>query len=177
MIKKSLIFSMIILFFIGCINTKTRYSYNAKENEDSKKYNKYLRVYGFVENSELRSSLLSEIVVASKQSLWKNKRSGVKILSDKVKVRYKEKDYYFTPKVNEYNSTRIKISTDEVKIVDEFTIYLGKVVVDNKLILDMPPIELQEYLFKERFNGILDVLNQPSRTTIYSGPTKDYKSK
>ncbi len=167
---KKLILLMIVSFFIGCSNIVTQYSYEPKQSSASPKYENFIRISGYGAEVDKENAPLSYIYISTEYNLNKTEKNGVKVLSDKVKIVYKGKDYYFTPETMYYSDagmkTLIRIFPDEVKIVDEFTLYLGKIVIDNQLVMDMPPVNFEKDLFIFK-----------SKDVIYDGPAKDYKAK
>ena len=102
------------------------------------------------------------------------KSKKVEILSNKIKVVYLGKEYYLKP-------TKSKMSIlpyDEGIILKEGTVvYFGKVKVDNKMIIDMPPVKLKQYIKVIKVNPIADGLNINTAQDIYYGPAKGYKGR
>ena len=95
-------------------------------------------------------------------------------MSNKIKVVYTGKEYYLEP-------TKSKMSIlpyDEGIILKEGTVvYFGKVKVDDKMIIDMPPVKLKQYLEVTKYNPIADGLNIDTSQDIYYGPVEGYKGR
>ena len=67
---------------------------------------------------------------------------------------------------------------DEGIILKEGTVvYFGKVKVDDKMIIDMPPVRLKQYLEVVKYNPIADGLNIDTSQDIYYGPAEEYKGR
>ena len=102
------------------------------------------------------------------------KSKKVEILSNRIKVVYAGKEYYLKP-------TKSKMSIlpyDEGIILKEGTVvYFGKVKVDDKMIIDMPPVRLKQYLEVVKYNPIADGLNINTSQDIYYGPAEEYKGR
>ncbi|UUV18236.1 hypothetical protein NRK67_13185 [Fusobacteria bacterium ZRK30] len=117
----------------------------------------------------------------------------VEVLSDKIKVIYKDKEYYLPiSKDNivikshsggvEYNwniplkSQVVRLDETVPNVTDDgMEIYFGKVKVDGTRIVDVPPVKFKKYIFITKVNLFLDGLNIDTEKTIYLGPLEEYK--
>ena len=102
------------------------------------------------------------------------KSKKVELMSNKIKVVYTGKEYYLEP-------TKSKMSIlpyEKGIILKEGTIvYFGKVKVDDKIIINMPPVKLKQYIKVIKVNPIADGLNINTAQDIYYGPAEGYKGK
>ena len=99
----------------------------------------------------------------------------VKILSPTVKVIYNNKEYI----VNVDRKYRYTISLLEqnIKINNDFTMYIGKVELDNGKIIDIPPLKFKKNVLIEKYNGLDDAFSKGvPRKEIFYGTVEDYKN-
>ena len=98
----------------------------------------------------------------------------VKILSPTVKVIYNNKEYI----VNVDRKYRYTISLLEqnIKINNDFTMYIGKVELDNGKIIDIPPLKFEKNIKIEKYSGLDDAFSKGvPRKETFSGTVEDYK--
>lgn len=164
---KLIIFTMILFTFTGCYTLSKTYYYETRPSE-------YVYIYATVLNSEKRDAPIDMISIRPINFADLKKSKKVEILSNKIKVVYTGKEYYLKP-------TKSKMSIlpyDEGIILKEGTIvYFGKVKVDDKIIIDMPPVKLKQYLKVVKFNPVAGGLNIDTKKEIYYGPVEGYKGR
>lgn len=170
-------FSIIILFnFTGCYTLFKTYFYRGVPIQNTKKYDfeRYLYIDGSPVNSNEKDSLISYITLRRRWDEYQ-KTEKVELLNNKVKIIYKNKEYIV--KVADSKKAFI-LDDNKINIGDGAIIYLGKVKIDNNLIIDMPPIKMKSYLRVTKFSPIFEVLNiDDSHEKIYYGPTEGYKGR
>lgn len=133
-ILKIVIFTMTILNFTTCSVLDKTYFYDQRLNKyvDLERYT----TVGDKSNSPIDYIALTPINYANHKTSEK-----VEILSDKIKAVYGGKEYY----LNVTKSKRSVLPYDDGVILKEGTVlYYGKVRVDDKMIIDMPPVTLKQ---------------------------------
>ena len=55
--------------------------------------------------------------------------------------------------------------------------YFGKVKVDDKMIIEIPPIRLKKFVRVTSYNPIADGLNIDTTKDVYEGPLDEYKGR
>ena len=164
---KLITFIMILFISTGCYTLSKTYYYETRPNE-------YVYIYATILNSEKRDAPIDMISIRPINFADLKKSKKVEILSNKIKVVYAGKEYYLKP-------TKSKMSIlpyEKGIILKEGTIvYFGKVKVDDKIIIDMPPVKLKQYLKVVKFNPVAGGLNIDTKKEIYSGPAEGYKGR
>ena len=164
---KLITFIMILFISTGCYTLSKTYYYETRPNE-------YVYIYATILNSEKRDAPIDMISIRPINFADLKKSKKVEILSNRIKVVYAGKEYYLRP-------TKSKMSIlpyDEGIILKEGTVvYFGKVKVDDKMIIDMPPVRLKQYLEVVKYNPIADGLNINTSQDIYYGPAEEYKGR
>ncbi len=167
LLNKLFICIITIFSFTGCYTLSKTYYYETRPNE-------YVYIYATVLNSEKRDAPIDMISIRPINFADLKKSKKVEILSNKIKVVYAGKEYYLKP-------TKSKMSIlpyDEGIILKEGTVvYFGKVKVDDKMIIDMPPVKLKQYLKVVKFNPVAGGLNIDTSQDIYYGPAEGYKGR
>ena len=167
LLNKLFICIITIFSFTGCYTLSKTYYYETRPNE-------YVYIYATVLNSEKRDAPIDMISIRPINFADLKKSKKVEILSNRIKVVYAGKEYYLKP-------TKSKMSIlpyDEGIILKEGTVvYFGKVKVDDKMIIDMPPVKLKQYLKVVKFNPVAGGLNIDTSQDIYYGPAEGYKGR
>ena len=165
---------LIILLFIltGC--TVIQYSYYPKPlNNINADYKEYVYISTYLEKSLDEKSLIEHISVYDKRNSGMNKHY-VKILSPTVKVIYNNKEYIVS--VDRKYRYTISLLEQNIKINDNFTMYIGKVQLDNGKIIDIPPLKFKKHVLIEKYNGLDDAFSKGvPRKEIFSGTVENYK--
>ena len=161
-IIKIVVLAMIILSFTARYVLYKTYFY-------FQRLNKYVNLEGYTTDGEKRDSPIRYIALTPINYADHKTSEKVEILSDKIKAVYNGKEYYL-------NITKNKTSVLPYKegvILKEGTVlYFGKVRVDDKMIIDMPPVTLKQTLKVNRYNPITDGLKE-----VYHGPADKYKGR
>lgn len=166
-ILKIVIFTMTIISFTACSVLDKTYFYDQEPN-------KYVHVIAYVIESEKRDSPIDYIVIGPINYANHKTSEKVEILSDKIKAVYNGKEYY----LNVTKSKTTVLPYDEGVILKEGTVlYYGKVRVDDKMIIDMPPVTLKQTLRVIKFNPIAGGLNIDTKEHVYYGPADQYKGR
>lgn len=76
------------------------------------------------------------------------KSKKVEILSDKITVEYNGKRY----SLKVIDRTAVLPYREGVILKEGTVVYFGKVKVDDKMIIDMPPVKLKQYLEVTKYN-------------------------
>ena len=167
LLNKLFICIITIFSFTGCYTLSKTYYYETRPNE-------YVYIYATILNSEKRDAPIDMISIRPINFADLKKSKKVEILSNRIKVVYAGKEYYLKP-------TKSKMSIlpyDEGIILKEGTVvYFGKVKVDDKMIIDMPPVKLKQYLKVVKFNPVAGGLNIDTSQDIYYGPAEGYKGR
>ena len=166
-ILKIVIFTMTILSFTACSVLYKDYFYDQEPN-------KYVHIIAYVTESKKRDSPIDFIEIRPINYANDKTSEKVEILSDKIKAVYNGKEY----SLNVKGQTSV-LPYDEGVILKEGTVlYFGKVRVDDKMIIDMPPVTLKQTLQVTKFNPIADGLNIPVDIKyLYYGPADQYKGR
>lgn len=131
-------------------------------------------IYGTILDSYDKDSPIDMISIRPINFANLKKSKKVELLSNRIKAVYAGKEYYLKP-------TKSKMSIlpyDEGVILKEGTIvYFGKVKVDDKMIIDMPPVKLKQYIKVTKYNPVADGLNIDTKQQIYYGPAEGYKGR
>jgi hypothetical protein len=101
------------------------------------------------------------------------KSKKVEILSDKITVEYNDKKYV----LKVVNKTAVLPYREGIILKEGTIVYFGKVKVDDKMIIDMPPVKLKQYIKVTKVNPIADGLNIDTSQDIYYGPAEGYKGR
>lgn len=170
--KKLLILIILLFILIGC--TVTQYSYYPKPlNNINADYKEYVYISAYLEKSLDEKSLIDHVSVYDKRNRGMN-RHYVKILSPTVKVIYNNKEYI----VNVDRKYRYTISLLEqnIKINNNFIMYIGKVQLDDGKIIDIPALKFEKNIQIEKYSGLDDAFSKGvPRQKIFSGTVEDYK--
>ena len=167
-ILKIVIFTMTILSFTACSVLYKNYFYDQEPN-------KYVHVIAYVTEDDKRDSPIDYIEIGPINYANHKTSKKVEILSDKIKAVYNGKEYYLN--VTKKSKTSV-LPYDEGVILKEGTVlYFGKVRVDDKMIIDMPPVTLKQTLKVIKFNPIAGGLNIDTKKYLYYGPADQYKGR
>ncbi|WP_294703518.1 hypothetical protein [uncultured Fusobacterium sp.] len=101
------------------------------------------------------------------------KSKKVEILSDKITVEYNDKKYV----LKVVNKTAVLPYREGIILKEGTIVYFGKVKVDDKMIIGMPPVKLKQYIKVTKVNPIADGLNIDTSQDIYYGPAEGYKGR
>ena len=167
--KKIIFLLFIIILLVGCKSTEiwnNYYSFSTNQQE----IKKIISFHGDVKNISDENSYLDEIVIIEKK---KNKKEFIKILSNTILIET-EKGRYNVKNLNK--SDMIKIYDQGTKInSDEFTVYIGKVQLDNGEIIDLPPIKFKRYVYVYKINKLMDALKQDTKESLFEGTIEEYR--
>ena len=164
--KKIFISLVSLLVFTSCVLHVYRFTsvnYN----------NSRISISAGLVNSEDEKSPVEYIGVSDVRSNV-NTPHKVKILSSTIKIIDSNNKEYIA-KTNS-NSGYIHIYKQGVIITDDFTVYIGKVQLDDGTIIDIPPLSFKKTVYVERYSVISDTINAGGRgKEIFSGTVEDYK--
>ena len=163
---KLIIFTMILFTFTGCYTLSKTYYYETRPSE-------YVYIYATVLNSEKRDAPIDMISIRPINFADLKKSKKVEILSDKIIAEYNGKKYI----LKVVNKTAVLPYREGIILKEGTIVYFGKVKVDDKIIIDMPPVKLKQYLEVIKYNPIADGLNINTAQDIYYGPAEGYKGK
>lgn len=165
-ILKIVMFTMTIISFTACSVLDKTYFYDQR-------LNKYVDLEGYTTDGDKSDSPIRYIELIPINYANHKTSEKVEILSDKIKAVYNGKEY----SLNVKGQTSV-LPYDEGVILKEGTVlYYGKVRVDDKMIIDMPPVTLKQTLRVNRYNPIADGLNIDTVKHIYYGPADQYKGR
>lgn len=163
---KLIIFTMILFTFTGCYTLSKTYYYETRPSE-------YVYIYATVLNSEKRDAPIDMISIRPINFADLKKSKKVEILSDKIIAEYNGKKYI----LKVVNKTAVLPYREGIILKEGTIVYFGKVKVDDKIIIDMPPVKLKQYLEVIKYNPIADGLNIDTSQDIYYGPAEEYKGR
>ena len=168
---KKLIFLFIIMFSLtNCASFEILSGYsiilpkNKEENLD-----KLIEFYGDIENTSDENSYLKEIKLLEKIT---NPVKGIKLLEAEIVIETNKK--YILKNIDKSNY--IKVYNQGVKInSDTFTIYIGKIQLENGKIINIPPLKFKRYVQVYSIDKILDTLNQDTKKLLFNGTIDEYR--
>ena len=168
---KKLIFLFIIMFSLtNCASFEILSGYsiilpkNKEENLD-----KLIEFYGDIENTSDENSYLKEIKLLEKIT---NPVKGIKLLETEIVIETNKK--YILKNIDKSNY--IKVYNQGVKInSDTFTIYIGKIQLEDGKIINIPPLKFKRYVYVYKINNFLDTLNQDTREDLFRGTIDEYR--
>ena len=168
---KKLIFLFIIMFSLtNCASFEILSGYsiilpkNKEENLD-----KLIEFYGDIENTSDENSYLKEIKLLEKIT---NPIKGIKLLEPEIVIETNQK--YRLKNIDKSN--HIEVYRQGVKINnDTFTIYIGKIQLENGKIINIPPLKFKRYVQVYNVNKILDTLNKDTKKVLFNGSIEEYR--
>ncbi|MCL4581558.1 hypothetical protein YWH7199_09310 [Fusobacterium nucleatum YWH7199] len=162
---KKLIFLFIIMFSLtNCASFEmlSGYSIILPKNKEED-LDKLIEFYGDIENTSDENSYLKEIKLLEKIT---NPVKGIKLLEAEIVIETNKK--YILKNIDKSNY--IKVYNQGVKInSDTFTIYIGKIQLENGKIINIPPLKFKRYVQVYSINKILDTLNQDTKKLLFNG--------
>ena len=167
---KKLIFLFIIMFSLtNCASFEILSGYSIilpKNKEDS---DGLIEFYGDIENVSDENSYLKKITLLEKIT---SPQKGVKFLEPEIIIETNQK--YRLKNINKSNY--IEVYNQGVKInSDTFTIYIGKIQLENGKIINIPPLKFKRYVQVYSINKFLDTLNQDTKKLLFSGTIDEYR--
>ena len=166
LLNKLFICIITIFTFTGCYTLSKTYYYETRPSE-------YVYIYATVLNSEKRDAPIDMISIRPINFADLKKSKKVEILSDKIIAEYNGKRY----SLKVIDRTAVLPYREGVILKEGTIVYFGKVKVDDKIIIDMPPVKLKQYLKVVKFNPVAGGLNIDTKKEIYYGPAEGYKGK
>ena len=163
--KKILISLMSLLVFTSCI--LHIYNFSSINYRNDK-----ISIDTNLLNSQKENSPLDYIWISDKRSHVGNNHR-IKILSPTIKIISNSKEYIVNTNPN---SEVISVYKQGVVITDDFKAYIGKVQLDDRTIIDIPPLSFKKTVYVEKYSVISDTINAGGRgKEIFSGTVEDYK--
>ena len=164
--KKILISLMSLLVFTSCI--LHIYNFSSINYRNDK-----ISIDTNLLNSQKENSPLDYIWISDKRSHVGNNHR-IKILSPTIKIISNSKEYIVNTNPN---SEVISVYKQGVVITDDFKAYIGKVQLDDRTIIDIPPLSFRKTVYVEKYSVISDTINAGGRgREIFSGAVEDYKN-
>ena len=170
---KIIIFTMILFISTGCYTLSKSYSYKTNPMDKSLSFSEYIYIYAPILNSGEKDSPITMIDIRPINFANLKKSKKVEILSDKITVEYNDKKYV----LKVVNKTAVLPYREGIILKEGTIVYFGKVKVDDKIIIDMPPVKLKQYLKVVKFNPVAGGLNIDTKKEIYYGPAEGYKGR
>lgn len=169
---KVIIFTMILFTSTGCYTLSKSYSYKTNPMDKSLSFSEH--IYGTLLDSYDKNSPIDMISIRPINFANLKKSKKVELMSNKIKVVYTGKEYYLEP-----TKSKMSILPYEKGIIlkEGIIVYFGKVKVDDKIIIDMPPVKLKQYVKVTKYNPIADGFNINTSERIYYGPVEGYKGR
>lgn len=163
---KLIIFTMILFTFTGCYTLSKTYYYETRPSE-------YVYIYAPILNSNEKDSPITMIEISPVDFANLKRSKKVEILSDKIIAKYNGKRY----SLKVIDRTAVLPYREGIILKEGTIVYFGKVKVDDKIIIDMPPVKLKQYLKVVKFNPVAGGLNIDTKKEIYYGPAEGYKGR
>lgn len=168
---KKIIFLFVMIFsFTNCASLEILSGYsvilpkNKEENLD-----RLIEFYGDIENTSDENSYLKEIKLLEKTA---NPVKGIKLLEAEIVIETNQR--YSLKNINKSNY--VEVYNQGVKINnDTFTIYIGKVQLENGEIISIPSLKFKRYVQVYSINKILDTLNKDTKKILFSGTIDEYR--
>ena len=168
---KKIIFLFVMIFsFTNCASLEILSGYsvilpkNKEENLD-----RLIEFYGDIENTSDENSYLKEIKLLEKTA---NPVKGIKLLEPEIVIETNQR--YSLKNINKSNY--VEVYNQGVKINnDTFTIYIGKVQLENGEIISIPSLKFKRYVQVYSINKILDTLNKDTKKILFSGTIDEYR--
>ena len=132
---KLIIFTMILFTFTGCYTLSKTYYYETRPSE-------YVYIYAPILNSNEKDSPITMIEISPVDFANLKRSKKVEILSDKIIAEYNGKRY----SLKVIDRTAVLPYREGIILKEGTIVYFGKVKVDDKIIIDMPPVKLKQYL-------------------------------
>ena len=170
---KVITFIMILFTFTGCYTLLKTYYYETKPMDKFLSFSEYVYIYAPILNKDEKDSPITMIDIRPINFANLKKSKKVEILSDKIIAEYNGKRY----SLKVIDRTAVLPYREGVILKEGTVVYFGKVKVDDKMIIDMPPVKLKQYLEVTKYNPIADGLNIDTSQDIYYGPTEGYKGR
>ena len=130
-------------------------------------------IYAPILNSGEKDSPITMIDIRPINFANLKKSKKVEILSDKIIAEYNGKRY----SLKVIDRTAVLPYKEGVILNEGTVVYFGKVKVDDKIIIDMPPVKLKQYVKVTKYNPIADGFNINTSERIYYGPVEGYKGR
>ena len=163
--KKILISLMSLLVFTSCI--LHIYNFSSINYRNDK-----ISIDTNLLNSQKENSPLDYIWISDKRSHVGNNHR-IKILSPTIKIISNSKEYIVNTNPN---SEVISVYKQGVVITDDFKAYIGKVQLDDRTIIDIPPLSFKKTVYVEKYSVISDTINTGRKAKkLFSGTVEDYK--
>jgi len=162
---KSFLVLIILIFLTACTNTRYYYYPENYKNSD-------ISISASLVEFSKEDSPLNDIWILDLRDNY-NEKHKAKILSSTIKINSNGKEYAINTKPD---SDHIYVYDQGIIITGDFTAYIGKVQLDNGMIIDIPPLKLKKHIYVEKYNAVSDALNKGAQTKeIFSGTVEDYK--
>ena len=162
---KSFLALIILIFLTAC--TSARYDYYPENYKNSD-----ISISASLVEFSKEDSPLNDIWILDLRDNY-NEKHKAKILSSTIKINSNGKEYAINTKPD---SDHIYVYDQGIIITGDFTAYIGKVQLDNGMIIDIPPLKLKKHIYVEKYNAVSDALNKGAQTKeIFSGTVEDYK--
>ena len=162
---KSFLVLIILIFLTACTNTRYYYYPENYKNSD-------ISISASLVEFSKEDSPLNDIWILDLRDNY-NEKHKAKILSSTIKINSNGKEYAINTKPD---SDHIYVYDQGIIITGDFTAYIGKVQLDNGMIIDIPPLKFKKHIYVEKYNAVSDALNKGAQTKeIFSGTVEDYK--
>ena len=164
---------MILFISTGCYTLSKSYSYKTNPMDKSLSFSEYIYIYAEQLDASDKNSPIDMIDIRPIKFADLKKSKKVEILSDKIIAEYNGKRY----SLKVIDRTAVLPYREGIILKEGTIVYFGKVKVDDKIIINMPPVKLKQYIKVIKVNPIADGLNINTAQDIYYGPAEGYKGK
>ncbi|WP_338946246.1 hypothetical protein KST17_00120 [Fusobacterium canifelinum] len=167
---KKIIFLFIMMFSLtSCASFEILSGYSIILPKNKEDLDGLIEFYGDIENISDENSYLKKIILLEKIT---SPQKGVKLLEPEIIIETNQK--YRLKNINKSNY--IEVYNQGVKInSDTFTIYIGKIQLENGKIINIPPLKFKRYVQVYSINKILDTLNQDTKELLFNGTINEYR--
>ena len=168
---KKIIFLFVMMFSLtncASLDILSGYSVILPKNKEEN-LDRLIEFYGDIENTSDVNSYLKEIKLLEKIT---NPIKGIKLLEPEIVIETNQK--YRLKNIDKNN--HIEVYRQGVKINnDTFTIYIGKIQLENGKIINIPPLKFKRYVQVYNVNKILDTLNNDTKKILFNGSIEEYR--
>lgn len=159
--------------FVGCYTLSKMYTYKEENLSIYDNYKEYIYIEVYMKDETDERSPISLIEIEPLNFAGLKKSKKVELLNEKISVEYNGKRY----SLKVIDRTAVLPYKEGVILNEGTVVYFGKVKVDDKIIIDMPPVKLKQYLKVVKFNPVAGGLNIDTKKEIYYGPVEGYKGR
>ncbi len=100
-----------------------------------------------------------------------NQTDKLELLEEDIKLIYEDEEYIILKHPIKKDNL---IEIDKLELRGPFDLYIGKVKVNDKEIVEVPPLRFKRYIHVKKFLAVSDFFENPKFETVYYGPLEDF---